>query len=747
MEIKRRTLHSLIPVFVAILASAIFLKPILFEDKLFFTIGIGASDILQQSLPASVSYSNALVQNKIPIWEPRILAGFPLMAEGQVGAFYPINLILYRLLPAVTAFNYNYFIHFFLLFIFTFLFSRQIKISFLGSLFTSSVFSFSGFFLTHIQHSNIFNAAVWLPLQFYLFNKLFNVVKKKSSLLVILRWGILLGIIFAIQFLAGSPQIVLYSLSGLFIWFCFLFVRNVLLVKENFKGSLVISICIFLTAAFFSVALSAIQLLPSVELVQNSSRQQGLSKEAILEYPHPPKHLLTFLWPYIFGDPANDTYPPPGKDWGLFWENTGYIGILPLLFAFLAICTFILSRRRRTPIVFFFILLLIISIVLTLGKYTPFYRIFLLPPYKFFRVPSRFLLLTDFSLAILAGLGFDWLYKKYLKKVPNSLFTLFFVCLMFLSFFDLFLFHRRFNPAIDRKKFLEEPETATFLKSQEGVFRYFSPEAFYYWNVIYEKNGGWEKSVEPFLAQKELLAEKINLLYGIESEFGVAGLYPNNSTIYRQVATSGDVGTEVALKFLGAENVKYIITLDEDIRNILPEVFQTKNALGDNIYIFENPYFLPRAYFVTQTKLVEKSEDFFQMVENGKLDLSKTVALKESVTWGRGEEANFNISLMNYFPERETFFVETDKDGFLVLLDSFYPGWKAFIDGNQTKLYSANVKFRAIKLASGRHKVEFVFFPDSYRIGKGLSLAAFFCLIPYLVYNLKMKKGWQKHNG
>lgn len=67
---------------------------------------------------------------------------------------------------------------------------------------------------------------------------------------------------------------------------------------------------------------------------------------------------------------------------------------------------------------------------------------------------------------------------------------------------------------------------------------------------------------------------------------------------------------------------------------------------------------------------------------------------------------------------------ETETDGWLVISDTYYPGWKASIDGQPTEIYRANHTMRAVKLAAGRHMVSFVFAPPILRIASYIALVA-----------------------
>jgi uncharacterized membrane protein YfhO len=70
--------------------------------------------------------------------------------------------------------------------------------------------------------------------------------------------------------------------------------------------------------------------------------------------------------------------------------------------------------------------------------------------------------------------------------------------------------------------------------------------------------------------------------------------------------------------------------------------------------------------------------------------------------------------------------VENPKDGFLVFLDCYHPGWKSTVDGRHSKIYKANYVFRAVKVPEGRHVIEFSYRPNSLKLGFLVSFAFLF---------------------
>jgi hypothetical protein len=65
--------------------------------------------------------------------------------------------------------------------------------------------------------------------------------------------------------------------------------------------------------------------------------------------------------------------------------------------------------------------------------------------------------------------------------------------------------------------------------------------------------------------------------------------------------------------------------------------------------------------------------------------------------------------------------VGTTEDSLLVLSDTYYPGWKVFVNGEATKICRANYTCRGVPLNAGAHSVEFVYDPISFKLGAGMT--------------------------
>jgi uncharacterized membrane protein YfhO len=84
--------------------------------------------------------------------------------------------------------------------------------------------------------------------------------------------------------------------------------------------------------------------------------------------------------------------------------------------------------------------------------------------------------------------------------------------------------------------------------------------------------------------------------------------------------------------------------------------------------------------------------------------------------------------------------VKTTENTLLVVSDTFFPGWKVFVDGKKEKVLHANYHFRAVTLPPGSHQVEFVYDPWSFKLGV---LGSLIGIIGCFFFGLKQKAGFR----
>ena len=111
-------------------------------------------------------------------------------------------------------------------------------------------------------------------------------------------------------------------------------------------------------------------------------------------------------------------------------------------------------------------------------------------------------------------------------------------------------------------------------------------------------------------------------------------------------------------------------------------------------------------------------------------DYVKILILEEPISsfWPRPESTT-SAEIVSYEPSRVVVQTQSSSQKILFISDNYYPGWKAFVGGHQTKIYRANYSFRAVSLPAGDHQVVFQYDPWSFKIGVITSVVSLFILL------------------
>jgi hypothetical protein len=210
------------------------------------------------------------------------------------------------------------------------------------------------------------------------------------------------------------------------------------------------------------------------------------------------------------------------------------------------------------------------------------------------------------------------------------------------------------------------------------------------------------------------------LMYDI---YGYSGIKPRAIQDYYDI-----LGSPANPTFWRMLNVKYLI-LDKEFNS--PD-FQLIYS-GDKNFVYRNNGALPRAFFVNR---VEKKPaiEIINMVKNNQFDPADIAFVEVEIEEVDAPDSTANVTIENFGDELIELDVNASGNNFLFLGDTFmsgetdykllkvHTGWKAFIDGQETKIYRANHGFRGIIIPEGNHKVEFIYLPESFIISKYLSL-------------------------
>lgn len=181
------------------------------------------------------------------------------------------------------------------------------------------------------------------------------------------------------------------------------------------------------------------------------------------------------------------------------------------------------------------------------------------------------------------------------------------------------------------------------------------------------------------------------------------------------------------------------VDLNRNLRIHLPLVYNKE------IKIYENPFALPRAFVAhnvenascNEEAIVKVKKEAAQLIKKNKVILEGSAHLSSSV----GIQGTLSeVEINKYCPNKIILHAKLDSPGVLVLSDTYYPGWTAFVDDKYATIYRANAIMRAIFLKEGEHKIVFRYSPKSFKWGVAVSAISFIIVMIFLVNrNIKWK--------
>lgn len=402
------TLQSHKEIILLFLLTCLFFYPVIIHyDQMLYPPGdvVGNDITAQYSFWRSVFATSILQGDGIPFWNPYVFSGTPFLGNPLSSLFYPFTGLFVFFNPALL-FGWLFLADVLLIGLFTFIFARTINLSKSASLFSAVAFMFSGTIILRVYAGHLSNldAIVWFPLALIFCERSFSGNRYTS--------GIGAGISLALMFLSGNIQFALYGACIVLLYITGRVLQENKLpsLKEKFSHWAFI----ILISLGICCALSAVQILPTWEYSQLSNRAGGVSYEFSSAISLPPSYLITALVPDVFGNPLDSGISSSAI---IYWELCFYMGILPLMLAVLGI---IFDWKPHTVL---FLIIALFALLFSLGHYFPLYSLIYnsIPGFSLLRIPSSLLFACTFSIAILAGTGWDALYcdTNSLKKKFN----------------------------------------------------------------------------------------------------------------------------------------------------------------------------------------------------------------------------------------------------------------------------------------------------------------------------------------
>jgi hypothetical protein len=331
-------------------------------------------------------------------------------------------------------------------------------------------------------------------------------------------------------------------------------------------------------------------------------------------------------------------------------------------------------------------LLLFVSLLFSLGDAFPPNRvIYQLPGFSFFRCHARWLSMAVLAAALLAGYGCDRLLgalKEGRYRRPVG------VLIALVLFCDLNFFVRPLVSFLDRGAQEAAPKALSALSRDGRYFTYRSLPIFAH--DLPARAIPPELYAEYFSA-RETLNANLGMRFGLSSVQVYAGLHP--SWVWR-------VLSEPTIRDLSRMNCRYLISEGAAPVPGLREIWKNR---------------------------------FFRIYENTDVEARVRLAAGVAPTGDRGVKSVGRIRgqariLESVNQQELTVALHTEEAGVLLLADTFYPGWRAWINGKEAKIRRVDGWMRAVSVPKGESRVLFSYRPASFvwglRVGgAGLLLA------------------------
>ncbi|HUP84630.1 MAG TPA: YfhO family protein [Acidimicrobiales bacterium] len=356
-----------------------------FADRLLSGRVIAPDDGSAYFLPLHLLAARHWAAGHLPVWNPNSFAGIPLLGMGQVGAFYPPNLLFLVASPAL-ANNALVMLDFAVAAIGAFLLARRLTGDETAALTGGLCFALSGFMFGHLSHQNLVASAAWLPWVLFGYELL---RERLSSTRLLLGGGAL-----ALALLAGHAQVFLIALLMVGTY-------AAAITALEFRDQHLRPLLLAGLVVVVGVGLSAVQLLPTANVVSASGRA-AVDYATATSYSFPLSHLPLLLFPNLFGtaSPSGPLSFAYAGSWTMA-ELNGYPGMAALVLAAVGLRV---ARHDRRVVAF--VGLGALGLLMATGAATPFGRVvYAVPPFGQFRSWARYIVLLDLAVAMLAAYG------------------------------------------------------------------------------------------------------------------------------------------------------------------------------------------------------------------------------------------------------------------------------------------------------------------------------------------------------
>lgn len=671
----------------------------LFWRPLWHGGGLVGGDTYSYYFPQKTFYADELRAGRLPLWNPLVGHGYPTAGESQTGVWYPPHLLLYRVLEVNTAYNATQLIHYVLAFVATWLFARRLGLGAWGAGLCGLVFVY-GWFAPRLCLEWAILGGVYLPFLGWCAESYLQLRQTRYLLLISAALGLhLLAGHFNLAFIEVLA-VALYSLLRATLQRQESTVRGTVAGAQSLvdapnaapmpglpaRAAPAVAIVAALIAGF---GLAAVQLAPTWELKQRSQRA-GAGAAHDPAYGHiPPWYMVQVLTPWMWYAPDVDaddalasihTLTVPAATNKV--EAHLYFGLVPLG---LAVGGLAWRRSRGAALprpLAIWCWLGVVAAVYATGWLVPLTRH--LPGFGFFIGPGRYGIVTTLAVGLLAGDALDlWCARR--RGIWRVLGL---AAVLGLSLLDLWIVRCAWNRRADGAPNWYADLVADPPLKHRGE------------SVVREVLSRWPQPVRMWGS-----FQNMPTITGFAMTPTYLGLSPEEYLDPPRMLpasraaqlTSDETAAQVAwLRRAGVTHVLAEQPLDRSRWPVDP-AWSGYDA------------FLHRAWARGEPLYLYTLRD-----SPGRVRVTPPDAGGAEVT--------------AYAAHRVTVRADMTSEAEVVLTDLAYPGWTVSIDGVPADSLVADGMFRGVRVAAGRHEIEWRYNPQSIAWGRAVSAATLLVL-------------------
>jgi hypothetical protein len=683
--------------------------------------------------PAQELAWRMICQGTWPLWNPYSGFGTPLAAMADVLLYYPGTWLRFPL-PQPLGFNLSIVAHFYLAALSAYALGRRLAMSRTAAFGAAAAFTFAGPLLSLGSMLNVLVAAAWMPL--VLLASMWAVEQPGT-------WRVLiLGSALAMQAIGGEPLLSIATAMLALALCCGSSQPLAAQLRRFFR--------VFVPAALFGMALIAVQLLPGLELLRKSVRQQQFGFPQSSFWSLHPLNLLETVLPGALAE--RGSLPLRQYLYGAAQPYLAslYLGVLALGLAAVALVRSGHKAARRTAICGG--LFLLFSFGAHSAFYTPLY--WLLPMVRQSRYPSKLMVAGALCIALLTGWGVDALGRR---ARPQWWWLKWVVALL---------------AGLALRAVLAEAGTTTWAwrelsKTMQGL-------------------AGWVEALRLvcallllvivlWLARSHGRAAAALAAFALALDLAYTG-HSVNPTAPLEVLTARSPlvakvgGGSSDFRVDGdAEALPGRLPLVEDWPVAAVSMFEARAVLQigaplagvrDARDLSPNKLYTPAyrgvrlqaqdwmargrlaalgrwnvRYFITDAD--KPPPPGVRQVATVSV-LSRRLAVWEMESWRpRVEIAGGAARIVDESPNRVVIQAESATGGSLVLRDSYDDGWRARVDGQPARLERTEEIFRLVRIPAGRHAVDFAYRPWTFLAGAAISACALLALLAFTIARLR----------